>query len=187
MPRAWSETIDSHRLAVHQAIVDTTAALVQDQGLRAVTMSQIAEETGIGRATLYKYFADVEEILVAWHERQVGAHLGRLAEVRDRSGPSEQLETVLATYAELSSHGGGETSSVLHRGQHLDHAREHLRGFFAELLQEAAGRGEVRDDVAADELAAYCLSALSAAAALPSKAARRRLVEITLAGLRPTR
>jgi AcrR family transcriptional regulator len=37
-------------------------------------MSQIAAETGIGRATLYKYFPDVEAILVAWHERQVAEH-----------------------------------------------------------------------------------------------------------------
>jgi AcrR family transcriptional regulator len=33
-------------------------------------MSQIAEETSIGRATLYKYFSDVEAILIAWRLRQ---------------------------------------------------------------------------------------------------------------------
>jgi AcrR family transcriptional regulator len=41
---------------VRDVIVETTAALVAEHGLRAVTMSQIAEDTGIGRATLYKYF-----------------------------------------------------------------------------------------------------------------------------------
>ena len=49
--------------------------LAAERGRRAVTMSPIAEETGIGRATLYKYFAGVEEILLAWHERQIIAHL----------------------------------------------------------------------------------------------------------------
>jgi AcrR family transcriptional regulator len=34
-------------------------------------MSQIAEETRVGRATLYKYFPDVDAILVAWDERHV--------------------------------------------------------------------------------------------------------------------
>jgi hypothetical protein len=45
----------------------------------------------------------------------------------------------------------------------------------------------VRNDVPPDELAAYCLHALNAARSLPSKAAVRRLVTVTLAGLRPLR
>jgi hypothetical protein len=37
------------------------------------------------------------------------------------------------------------------------------------------------------ELASYCLHALTAAGTLPSKAAVRRLVTVTLAGLHPPR
>ncbi|TJV36742.1 MAG: helix-turn-helix transcriptional regulator, partial [Mesorhizobium sp.] len=55
MPKLWNETIDAHRRAVRDACLDTTAALVAEHGLLSVTMSKIAEETGIGRATLYKY------------------------------------------------------------------------------------------------------------------------------------
>jgi hypothetical protein len=47
--------------------------------------------------------------------------------------------------------------------------------------------GDLRDDVAPDELASYCLHARSAASSLPSKAAARRLVTVTLAGLRRPR
>jgi len=36
-----------------------------------------------------------------------------------------------------------------------------------------------------EELARYCVHALAAASGLPSKAAVRRLVMVTLAGLRP--
>src|ERR671939_2164487 len=96
VPRLWNETIKTHRAAVREAILDTTTALVAKHGLRAVTMSQIAEETGIGRATLYKYFSDVETILLAWHERQITGHLEFLVGVRDRAGdPRERLEAVL--------------------------------------------------------------------------------------------
>jgi AcrR family transcriptional regulator len=62
VPKLWSETIESHRREVRDAIVDTAAALVAEHGLASVTMSQIAGETGIGRAMLYKYFPDVEAI-----------------------------------------------------------------------------------------------------------------------------
>jgi hypothetical protein len=52
------------------------------------------------------------------------------------------------------------------------------------LLTEAAATGHVRTNVAPDELAGYCLHALGAAGGLPSKVAARRLVTVTLTGLR---
>ena len=55
-----------------------------------------------------------------------------------------------------------------------------------DLINEGAKSGAVRDDVAADELASYCLHALTAVSSLPSKAAVRRLVTVVLAGLRST-
>ena len=42
MPKLWTETIEEHRRAVHDATLDTTAALVREHGLASVTMSQIA-------------------------------------------------------------------------------------------------------------------------------------------------
>ena len=191
MPKLWNETIEAHRRAVRDAILETTAALVAEHGLRSVTMSQIAEETGIGRATLYKYFPDVEAILLAWHERQITRHLAKLAEVRSRAGDaSERLEVVLEAYALLSherfSHEdpSPELATLLHRGVHITGAQQQVHGMIKDLLIEAAQTGEVRDDVTPDELALYCIHALRAASSLPTKAAVRRLVTVTLAGLR---
>ncbi|OAH12791.1 TetR/AcrR family transcriptional regulator [Streptomyces jeddahensis] len=191
MPKLWNETIEEHRRAVRDAVLETTAALVSEHGVRAVTMSQIAEGSGIGRATLYKYFPDIESIMMAWHERQIAGHLDQLAELRDRAGtPGERLQAVLETYAFIQQqrHGhGGELSALLHRGGHVAHAEQHLRHFIQSLLVEAVQAGEVRDDVAPDELTGYCLHALAGAGSLSSKAAVRRLVAVTLAGLRPSR
>jgi AcrR family transcriptional regulator len=187
VPKLWNETIEEHRRAVREATLDTTAALLAEHGLRSVTMSQIAEETGIGRATLYKYFPDVEAILVAWHERQVSGHLEYLAQVRDQTGTaSERLEAVLEAYALIQhEHHGSELAALLHRGEHVARAQQQLSGFVRELLTEGVESGHVRDDVAPAELASYCLHALNAASSLPSKAAVRRLVTVALAGLRP--
>jgi AcrR family transcriptional regulator len=187
VPKLWNETIEEHRRAVREATLDTTAALLAEHGLRSVTMSQIAGETGIGRATLYKYFPDVEAILVAWHERQVSGHLEYLAQVRDQTGTaSERLEAVLEAYALIQhEHHGSELAALLHRGEHVARAQQQLSGFVRELLTEGVESGHVRDDVAPAELASYCLHALNAASSLPSKAAVRRLVTVALAGLRP--
>jgi AcrR family transcriptional regulator len=187
VPKLWNETIDTHRRAVRDAILDTTAALAAKHGPISVTMSQIAEETGIGRATLYKYFSDVEAILIAWHERQIAGHLQHLAEVRDHASPAGgRLEAVLNAYAFIrNEHHNEELAALLHRGEHVARAEQHLRGFLQDLLTEGAKIGDVRDDVAPSELASYCLHALAAAGTMPSKAAVRRLVTVTLAGLRP--
>jgi AcrR family transcriptional regulator len=190
VPKLWTETIEAHRREVREAILDTTAALVAEHGLRSVTMSQIAEETGIGRATLYKYFPDVESILFAWHNRQISGHLEYLAEVRDQAGDAgERLEAVLEAYALISheSHGHHDTelTAFLHRDEQVPRARQQLRDMIRDLLIEGAKTGDLRDDVAPDELASYCLHALTAASSLRSKAAVRRLVTVILAGLRP--
>jgi AcrR family transcriptional regulator len=187
VPKLWNETIEEHRREVRGAILETTASLVARHGLRSVTMSQIAEETGIGRATLYKYFSDVETILVAWHERQVAGHLEDLAALRDQGGDAgKRLEAVLQAYALIHhEHHGSELAALLHRGPHVVRAQQHLDDLLRELLTESAAAGAVRDDVAPGELASFCLHALTAASSLPSRAAVRRLVTVTLAGLRP--
>jgi AcrR family transcriptional regulator len=190
VPKLWNETIEAHRRAVHDATLDTTAALVAEQGMRSVTMSQIAEETGIGRATLYKYFSSVEAILLAWHERQIAGHLEYLAEVRDQAGDArERLEAVLEAYAlvahEARGHHDTELATFLHRDEQVPRAQQQLHDMIRDLLAEVAKTGDLRKDVAPGELASYCLHALAAAGSLQSKAAVRRLVTVTLAGLRP--
>jgi AcrR family transcriptional regulator len=187
VPKLWNESIEAHRRAVRDATLDTTAALVAEHGLLSVTMSQIAQETGIGRATLYKYFSDVEAILVAWHERQIAGHLEHLAAVRDQgSNAGERLEGVLEAYALMSlEHHGTELAALLHRGEHVTRAQQQLTDLIQDLLTEAAETGDVRDDVAPQELASYCLHALTAASSLSSKPAVRRLVTVILAGLGP--
>jgi AcrR family transcriptional regulator len=189
VPRLWNDTIDAHRRAVRDATIDTTAALVSKHGLRAVTMAQIAEETGIGRATLYKYFPDVESILLAWHERQISAHLEQLAALVHQGGPAmNRLEAVLEAFASIQhQHHDNDLAALLHRGGHVPHAEQHLKGLLRGLLSEAAAAGDIRKDVPPDELATYCLHALSAAGRLASKPSVQRLVRVTLAGLRRSR
>ena len=188
MPKLWTETIEEHRRTVHDATLDATAALVREHGLASVTMSQIAAAAGIGRATLYKYFPDVEAILVAWHDRHITRHLRQLAEARDAAaGPAGRLEAVLTAFA-LIQHQHHDTElpvALLHRGEHVARAQQQLRDLVSDLLAAGAQAGVVRTDIAPGELASYCLHALTGAGSLPSEAAVRRLLGVTMSGLRP--
>ncbi|MFD2091898.1 TetR/AcrR family transcriptional regulator [Blastococcus deserti] len=188
MPKLWTDTVADHRRAVRDAVLDATAALVAEQGLASVAMTQVADRAGIGRATLYKYFPDLESVLAAWHERQVAGHLAQLTAARDRAGTAlDRLAAVLHAYAWLSrGHDGSQLAAALHRGAHADAARRRLHDFVRELVAEAARDGRVRTDVPPDELADYVTAALSAAGAAED-AAVARLVAVTLDGLRAAR
>jgi AcrR family transcriptional regulator len=187
VPKLWTDTIEEHRRAVQDAALDAVAALAREHGLAALTMSGIAAEAGIGRATLYKYFPDVEAVLIAWHERQIGRHLRELAQVRDGAGsPAARLEAVLGRYAAIQhEHHGTELAALLHQGEHVARAHQQLQAFIAELIADGARAAEIRGDIAAGELAAYCLHALTAAGSAPSRAAVGRLLAVIMDGLRP--
>lgn len=190
MPKLWSDTIEAHRATVRDAALDAAATLVAQHGLTGVTMSRLAEATGIGRATLYKYFPDVDAVLHAWHERQVTRHLSHLRQVREQpSTPADRLTAVLTAYAGMTRHrhDGAERTiaAALHRGEHATTAHQQLTDLITDLITDAANTGHVRTDVPAPELAGYCLHAVGAAAGLTSEAALHRLVTVTVAGLRP--
>ncbi len=195
MPKLWNDTIEEHRRGVREAILDTTWALVNERGPTAVKMSEIAERTGIGRATLYKYFPDVEAILAAWHYRQITRQVAYLGEIRDgATGPMERLQAVFGAYGHHQRHRaqhhrhqphGNELAILLHRSDgQVEAAQQQLHALVAELLADVARSGGIRSDVSAGELASYCLHALTAADAMADERAVERLVAVIIDGLR---
>lgn len=188
VPRLWTDHIDAHHRKVRDAILATTWSLVAEHGLLSVTMARVAEETGIGRATLYKHFPNIEAILLAWHHRHVTDHLARLAQLAEQAAtPRDRLAAVLEAYADVCQarhRHGPDLGALFHRAEQVTQAEQQLRRLFREVLSEAAASGDVRSDVPVDELVDYCLHALSAAGTLPTKPAVRRLVQVTVAGLR---
>lgn len=185
MPKLWTDTIEAHKQSVHDAVLDAAAALVAESGLSAVSMSAVASTTGIGRATLYKYFPDVETILTAWHERQVARHLGELEAIATRPAePMARLHAVLDAYLRNAFGSRVHPHGMPHAAAHVAHAQAHLRGFLAHLIADAAKAGAIRRDIPTDELATYALAALDGAAQVTTKAAMGRLLELTLDGMR---
>ena len=183
--------MESHRQEVREAILDTTGSLVQSRGLLAVTMSDIAEATGIGRATLYKYFPEVEMILSAWHQRHVEAHLAELRAIQQRTtDPVARLQAVLRRYADICRkrrrHGDDELAAVLHRSPQVREAQRQLLNLIAGLVAQAVAAGAVRQDVPAEELGSYCVHAL-AAAGDSSTTAIDRLLDVVWTGITSTR
>lgn len=194
MPKLWDATIEGHRRLVREAILEAAARLAFEHGPLNVTMSQIAAEAEIGRATLYKYFSSIEGILQSWHDRQISRHLELLADISDRDEPAvARLEAVLGAYAKIQ-HGrashqtqphGHQLSAMLHQETDVAPAEKQLHALIQSLIGDAAEQGQVRSDIPPGELTTFCLHALSAANAASSQATTHRLVVLVLDGLRP--
>ena len=89
MPKLWHDTIEAHRSAVAGEIMDRTAAVAAAEGLHALTMARVAQEAGIGRATLYKYFKDVPEAALRLAE-EAAAEMPALVALIDRPWTGRQ-------------------------------------------------------------------------------------------------
>ena len=190
VPKRWNDTVASHRIELRDAILDAMAALASERGLTAVSMSQIAERVGITRATLYKYFSDLQAVLRAWHERQIATNLAALAAARDPGHDARaSLERMLGVYGRLvREQHSTELVALLHDSEHASRGYANFTATLSDVIAQGVEGGWFRDDVAPTELARYCIHALGAASGAASQDVVRRLVSVTLAGLqRPGR
>jgi AcrR family transcriptional regulator len=190
VPKLWKDTVEEHRRDVRTAILDAAWRLASERGLLGVTMAQVAEHAGIGRATLYKYFGGVEAILVAAHAEHVDRHLAELQAARAAAtSADEALSRLLQGYARICFHRGTteapDLHALVHDGERHGHSQARLVGLFADAVAAAQQSGAVRTDVKSDELASYCVHALEAAGELTGAAAVDRLVAVVAAGLSP--
>jgi AcrR family transcriptional regulator len=170
MPRIWTDTIDSHRRQVHDAILDATAELILEHGPMSVAMSAIAERAGIGRATLYKYFPDVESILLAWHARDFGDHLTHLVTLAESTSVTLDDVTAFVRAQRERHHRDGATGIVgtlAHAlagngGAMPDAVEREIIDALSALMRQLARRREVRTDLAAEDLARWLFHAIHA-------------------------
>jgi AcrR family transcriptional regulator len=66
-------------------IIDATADVLEARGYEALTTNHIAEAAGVNIATLYKYFANKQAILVALNERMSGRWTEALTHLVDQN------------------------------------------------------------------------------------------------------
>jgi AcrR family transcriptional regulator len=164
VPKIWGETVADHKDRLRATIVESTVALVAERGRADVTMSAVAERVGIGRATVYNFFPDLDAILATYvvgqFDRQHAVLDERLAAVDD---PLEELrialELVIGYFATaehrdaspigLDTFGPGSQDRVdaAHRG-----FRDRLAALMARAIAAGLIRPELDPDFAADAL-----------------------------------
>jgi AcrR family transcriptional regulator len=180
MPRIWADSLEQHKADVRSAVMTTAAEMAATEGVRSLTMSRIAQQAGISRATLYTYFSDVDEILRSWHTAMVDQHLAAIEESIEQSdgAPPTRLIVACERHIEvLTTHynnpllqphpGDADTLTTLER----------LHAAFARLVSAALPSKADRHGLSAADYTSYLLASLDAASRFSSSSARRRLIE----------
>lgn len=186
MPKLWNDSIDAHHEAVSDAIFAATATIISRDGFGGLSMARIAQEAGIGRATLYKYFGDLDALLAAWHERTVTQHLELVtATAASHQDPIDALKHTLLAFGSMRrDHQDHAPAALLHGLPHVGRAHGHLRAHLRSLVKAAANRGDVRRDITADELAGFALAALENTRFAKGERSVERTVELILDAIR---
>lgn len=152
---AVSRRLSPEQASRRDAAIAVARELAREGGYAAVTMQAVAEHAGLGRATLYRYFASKDhllaEVVLAW-----GAEL--CDELRHRSvqanAPGERLAEVLLHVVEAARAEPRLTSAVLTAATSADpearRAGSELGLVMARYLDVALGAnaGEERGELA---------------------------------------
>lgn len=73
MPRITGPSIAEHVAAQEAAVVGAARRLFAERGVAAVSLVDIAQEVGLGRTSLYRYFPTKAHILQRWFDQEMDA------------------------------------------------------------------------------------------------------------------
>jgi AcrR family transcriptional regulator len=82
---------------LRQRILDTAAALLESEGLPALSMREVARRAGVTHQAPYHHFADRETILAELVTRGFDELTRRLARANDRAAKGDRRATVIAS------------------------------------------------------------------------------------------
>lgn len=137
MADMWQQARLDHRAHQSEAIAATALSLILDRGVSALTMAAIARAADISRQTLYRYYADIDAVLVGIAEL-IASHDDHLeAHVLQQADPSAQLDVIIRTLAQAGGHRTRQAAAV--RGTLPPRAREVLQRHEDRIVQLLAG------------------------------------------------
>ena len=98
LERKLSSLLDAGHAPDHEQVLDAALAAFLDFGLRRASMGDIAKRAGISPATLYRRFAQKDDVVAAVALREVQRLLALVDATLDRSAPVEdQLADIAVT------------------------------------------------------------------------------------------
>jgi TetR/AcrR family transcriptional repressor of lmrAB and yxaGH operons len=164
-------------------IIETTSRLLEEQGYHATGLSQIVEESGAPRGSLYYYFPEgkeeISEAALRRTGRQVSSAIrGRMEEAASASAGVRALMTTIGERMEATGYraGGPITTVALESAPDKSRLTRACREIYTDwrrLFRERIAQDGVSED-RADRLAGTVLAAIEGAMVLARTYQRRQ-------------
>ncbi|SDX12869.1 transcriptional regulator, TetR family [Arthrobacter sp. cf158] len=175
MPRITAATNAAQRAETQRRILTAFGELLFTHGLPGLTMTDVARHAGVGRTAVYNYYADMEQLLIAYALDETERFIVDLRDSLAALGnPVDRLALYVRTQVEDLSRRhlppGPAMAAVLSPGSFAklaDHVGD-LNVLLQDILQDGVQQGYLPDiDVA--QLARLIHGTLSASAARRNK------------------
>jgi len=157
VPKISAPTLEAHRAATIDRLLDAFGELVMSKGYATVSLADVAGHAGLARTAIYNYFPDRESLLFSWTEREVTRSLAILeGEVAQANTHAEKLRIFvrlqLLDFASRHLPPGQEVIQFLQPetyGRFMQHL-EPVERILSDILSEGSSAGEFADVDPAD-------------------------------------
>lgn len=148
---------------VHQAILDATVALMEEQGYKKLSIEAIAARAGVGKQTIYRWWKGKPNLVIEAYTHCTAARAADIKPQSDTRGVAQDLKLLLLSVFrqnEYYNRGAALATKSMMAEAQLD--REFLIPFrdliqswhalFREVLERGKARGELDPDADSDAL-----------------------------------
>jgi AcrR family transcriptional regulator len=158
----WTNVTEAYRNGQRESIAHTAMTLLIEGGGSGLSMSGLAQAAGISRPTLYRYYPDMESVLVGVAELVAQHDEAFAAEVLAEADPRDQLRAFLDAVTDPIAHGHPSAieleAALPPEGRKLLHAHEDRgRELLVGILKRGVQAGYFAADVNPDTDALFIL------------------------------
>jgi AcrR family transcriptional regulator len=153
------------------------------------SLREIARETGVGIATLYRHFPTREALVAAVYADQVARLTEGARELLAIYPPAEALRRWMDLFGHWIATKDGMLSTLIAmiESEEIPHAQTHIDLIAAidGMLRAGQAAGELRTDITAEDVAAHLIGIFTVAPLADHADRADRLLGVLMHGLRP--
>ena len=153
-------------LQTRQAIFDTAISLFARKGYDKVTIDDICDKVGVTKGAFYNHFKSKDQIILEEFMRMDEHYVKVAQEISGLASSSQKLRVFNREAIKLMSDLGVTMMKVVYHSQiapnmrkpYLTDSRRYLYKITNELIREGQEKGEIRSDLASEEMTAMLIN-----------------------------